>query len=297
MCKTYKQIVVLSGKGGTGKTTISSAIASLLSNKVIIDCDVEAANLHLTLKPRVENKYDFYGGKKASIKQGKCIECGICESICNFNAIKNFQVNPYECEGCGFCYRVCPEDAISFELQLTGRYYKCDLHDGSKFYYARLEPGETNSGKLVSELKEKAISNINESVKWVVVDGPPGIGCPVNASLASADYVLIVTEPSKSAMNDSIRLIGLLRILKLRAGIIINKSDLNEEVCKAIEHYAFLENIPIIGRLPFDEQVIQSLREGKSIIDTNELYYLKMKDAIKLLKNEIRDHKNKLVEI
>lgn len=182
--KNYKQIVILSGKGGTGKTTIAIAFAEVAKDKIIIDADVDAANMHLVLNHYINSGYEYFGGKKAEINLDKCSQCGLCETICRFDAIKDFNVDRISCEGCGFCVRVCPDDAISFYETKSGIYSECELEDESKFYYAQLLAGEGNSGKLVSEIKKKANEQIKEKVKWIIVDGPPGIGCPVNASLS-----------------------------------------------------------------------------------------------------------------
>ncbi|MBN1302142.1 MAG: ATP-binding protein [Melioribacteraceae bacterium] len=268
--KSYKQIVVLSGKGGTGKTTISAAFTGLIKSKVIIDCDVDAANLHLLLKPERITSHDYYGGKKASIDKTRCDECGLCESVCSFDAINNFDVDPISCEGCGFCFRICPLNAISFNQVKTGSYYECLLEDGTKFYFAKLSPGEGNSGKLVTEIKKNALDNLPGDLKWVIVDGPPGIGCPVNASISSADIVVIVTEPTLSGIHDLKRLVELIGKFNLKSGIIINKYDLNQDVTSQI--YSFSEecNIPVIGKIRFSKKFTNAIIEGKSIIETDE---------------------------
>ncbi|MFH1195830.1 MAG: ATP-binding protein [bacterium] len=268
--KLYKQIVILSGKGGTGKTTLSAAFTSLVNNKVVIDCDVDAANLHLVLKPEIIGSYDFSGGKKATINRNKCDECGLCETVCRFEAIHNYSVDQLSCEGCGFCYRICPADAIKFVPSKSGSYFECKLPDESKFYYAKLFPGEGNSGKLVSEIKRKALDNISSDIEWVIVDGPPGIGCPVNASLASADYAVIVTEPTVSGIHDLKRLVELLNKFKIRAGIVINKYDLNEIIATQVFKYAEVEKIPVIGTIPFNKEFVNALINGENIIDVNK---------------------------
>lgn len=268
--KSYRQIVVLSGKGGTGKTTLSASLASLMNNKVIIDCDVDAANLHLLLKPKSTNSSEFYGGKKAVINRGKCEECGLCSTVCRFDAINNFTIDQISCEGCGFCYRICPYNAIDFLPSKSGMYYECELVDKTKFYYAKLFPGEGNSGKLVSEIKKNAIKNIQPDIEWVIIDGPPGIGCPVNASISSADYVIIVTEPTVSGFHDLKRLLQLLDTFRIHAGIVINKYDLNQTITSQIFRYADKKNVPIIGTLPFNKEFVQALINGKNIVEINE---------------------------
>lgn len=268
--KPYKQIVILSGKGGTGKTTLSAAFASLINNKVIIDCDVDAANLHLVLKPEVLKSYEFSGGKKAMIDRGKCEECGLCETVCRFDAISNYTVDQISCEGCGFCYRICPYEAIKFNPSKSGSYFECEIQDESKFYYARLYPGEGNSGKLVSEIKKKALENISSEIEWVIIDGPPGIGCPVNASIAAADYAVLVTEPTVSGIHDLKRLVELLNTFKIHSGIVINKCDLNLDITADIFKYADSQKIPVIGSIPFDEEFVKALIQGHNVVEVNQ---------------------------
>lgn len=267
--KNYKQIVILSGKGGTGKTTVASAFSKMLKEKATIDCDVDAANLHLILNPENCKKFEYYGGKKAEIDLDKCSRCGICESVCRFDAIKNYQVSKLSCEGCGFCFNVCPEKAINFSEFKSGRYYECNLSDESKFYYANLYPGEGNSGKLVSEIKQQALEKTNGNTKWIIIDGPPGIGCPVNASLSGADFVVIVTEPTQSGIHDLKRLVELLKTFSIRYGIIINKFDLNKDVTDQIAKYAGEQNFPILGYLPFDEEYVHAIQHNKSVVEIN----------------------------
>lgn len=268
--KSYKHIVILSGKGGTGKTTIATAFASLVNNKIVIDCDVDAANMHITLNPEVLNRFPYSGGKKAEIDRSKCDECGLCENVCRFNAINNFTIDQLSCEGCGFCYNVCPSDAIKFIPSKSGTYYECKLPDESKFFYAKLNPGEGNSGKLVSELKKKALANVPSDVEWVIVDGPPGIGCPVNSSLSNTDFVVIVTEPTISGMHDLKRLVQLLDTFQIRSGIVINKFDLNEKLTAQIFNYADNEQIPIIGTIPYDMKFVHALNRSENIVEVND---------------------------
>ena len=275
--KNYKQIVILSGKGGTGKTTIATAFAEAAEDKIIIDADVDAANMNLVLNHYINSGYDYFGGKKAEINLDKCSQCGLCESICRFDAIKDFNVDRISCEGCGFCVRVCPDDAISFYETKSGIYSECELEDESKFYYARLLAGEGNSGKLVSEIKKKANEQIKENIKWIIVDGPPGIGCPVNASLSGANFVVIVTEPTQSGLHDLKRLVDLLKIFKIPSGVIINKFDINADMSRNIEEFINSERIKLLAKIPFDKNFIKAIQNSKSIIEYDLSYRTRFK--------------------
>lgn len=275
--KKYKQIVILSGKGGTGKTTIATAFAEIAEDKIIIDADVDAANMHLVFNHYINSGYDYFGGKKAEINSEKCLQCGLCESICRFDAIKDFKIDRISCEGCGFCVRVCPDDAISFYETKSGIYSECELKDKSKFYYAQLLAGEGNSGKLVSEIKKKANEQIKENVKWIIVDGPPGIGCPVNASLSGVDFVVIVTEPTQSGLHDLKRLVDLLKIFKIPSGVIINKFDINADMSRNIEEFINLEGIKLLAKIPFDKNFIKAIQNSKSIIEYDLSYRTRFK--------------------
>jgi MinD superfamily P-loop ATPase len=282
--KHYKQIVILSGKGGTGKTTFATALSEIAENKVVIDTDVDAANMHLVFDYYINSEYDYYGGKKAEINTNKCSQCGMCESVCRFDAINDFKVNRTSCEGCGFCFRVCPDDAISFYESKSGVYSECELEDQSKFYYAQLLAGEGNSGKLVSEIKKKAYEQVKENVKWIIIDGPPGIGCPVNASLSGVDFVVIVTEPTQSGLHDLKRLINLLKIFKIPSGVIVNKYDINNNMSNIIEQFIESEVISLLAKIPFDKNFIKAIQNSKSIIEYDHSY----KSKFKIIWNDIQ---------
>ncbi len=289
--KNYKQIVVLSGKGGTGKTTIATAFADILNDKIVIDADVDAANMHLVLNHKTNYEYDYYGGKKAEIDLSECSKCGLCESVCRFDGIKDFKVNKTNCEGCGFCFHVCPDNAISFEETKTGKYFECELADRSKFYYAKLLAGEGNSGKLVSELKMKAYAKLNDNIKWVIVDGPPGIGCPVNASLSGVDLVVIVTEPTQSGLHDLKRLLDLLKIFKIPSGVIINRYDINIEMSGNIEEFIQSEKIPVFAKIPFDKIFVKAIQNSKSIIEFDKSYKSEFQNIWAKIENILRNQK------
>lgn len=283
--KNYKQIVILSGKGGTGKTTFATALSEIVENKIIVDADVDAANMHLVFNYYINSEYDYYGGKKAEIIPDKCSKCGLCESVCRFDAIKDFKVDRTSCEGCGFCFRVCPENAISFYESKSGVYSECEMEDQSKFYFAQLLAGEGNSGKLVTELKKKGYQQANENVKWIIVDGPPGIGCPVNASLSGVDFVLIVTEPTRSGLHDLKRLIDLLKIFKVNSGVIINKFNINNQISNSIEEYIESSGIKLLAKIPFDKNFIKAIQHSRSIINYDHSYSIILKEIWNQIEN------------
>lgn len=265
--RKYRQILVLSGKGGTGKTTVSSALSKILSDKITIDCDVDAANLFLLLESETKSTSEFFGGKKSRINIDLCSRCGICESLCRFNAIDNFVIDSLSCEGCGLCYRACPNNAIEFETAKSGDLFKCKLEDMSDFYFGRLLPGEGNSGKMVSELKQMAAENIDDEIKWIIIDGPPGIGCPVTSSLSGTDFVILVTEPTESGIHDLKRIIQLINSFSIKCGILINKYNLNSAVTKEICRYAEGNNIPILGELPYDQKYVEAIKNNETIVE------------------------------
>lgn len=257
-----KQLTVVSGKGGTGKTTLT-AMFSTLANAVIADCDVDAPNLHILLQPKVKEVIPFYGMKKAVIIEEKCSQCGLCEEICRFEAISNFKVDEIRCEGCALCYRACPETAIEMVEEKRGEIYICETKF-CDFVYALLSPGEENSGKLVSEVRNKA-KNIAEErgIDLLILDGAPGVGCPVIASLAGSNLALVVAEPTLSGLNDMIRIIELVEHFKVKPLIVINKFDLNKDVTEKIEEFCRSNKIDIVGKIPFDEELPKQIAELK----------------------------------
>lgn len=236
-----KEIVVLSGKGGTGKTTVTASLATLLKDAVLTDCDVDAADLYLLLKPEIKESFEFRWSQKARINENKCGRCGKCEEVCRFNAIKNFKVNPIFCEGCRVCYNICPRKAIDMVDNLSGHWYISDTKYGP-MVHARLGIAEENSGKLVLLVK-KAAREIAERgrYKYVITDGPPGIGCPVISSLSGADVALIVTEPTAAGLHDLLRVLKLAENFKVTVKIVINKFDLEEEKSEEIEHIVLIK--------------------------------------------------------
>jgi MinD superfamily P-loop ATPase len=262
-----KQIVVISGKGGTGKTVMSACFAVLARNAVLADVDVDAANLHLLLRPEIRERHVFRSGRKARIEAGKCTGCGICPPLCRFEALiedkeGKVAVDTLSCEGCGVCYQVCSEQAVEMETPVAGEWYVSKTKYGP-FVHARLGIAEENSGKLVTEVRKKA-RQIAESEKrdLVIMDGAPGIGCPVIASLTGTDLALVVTEPTPSGRHDMERIIGLARHFKIRAACCVNKFDLNPENSGEIERWCREQSIPVVGKIPFDMAVPESVVQG-----------------------------------
>jgi MinD superfamily P-loop ATPase len=262
-----RHFVILSGKGGTGKTTLAAALSALVGKRVMADADVDAADLHILLKPQLQESYPYRGGKKAFIDSPRCTQCGICQDYCRFAAIQNYRIDPLACEGCGFCVQVCPEKAIDLQEVVSGFYHEGPIA-GGQFVDAALQPGEGNSGKLVSQVKKRA-AELAESTasEWLMVDGAPGIGCPVNASLTGADLAVIVTEPTISGLHDLERLVELLQRFHISSGLVINKADLNSTICSRIKTFAENNQLPILGVIPFDETVMTALLEEKIITD------------------------------
>ena len=263
-----KQIVVISGKGGTGKTVISASLAALAKNKVMADCDVDAADLHLLLHPRIKQRHEFRSGKTARIDKKLCDLCGKCIIACRFNAVtEDFVVDPISCEGCGFCSFVCPKEAIKMEENLSGEWFISDTRFGC-LVHAKLGIAQENSGKLVSLVRQKA-KEIAQKQKsdWVIVDGAPGIGCPVIASLSGVDFALVVTEPTLSGLHDARRVIDVARHFRTPVKLVINKFDLNLDITQEIERYAQKNQVQLLGKICFDESIVKALVEGKTIIE------------------------------
>lgn len=268
------EITVLSGKGGTGKTSISAAFASVAKNIVITDCDVDAADLHLLLKPQIQESYAFDSGSKAFIHAEKCTACGICEEACRFDAIHHndegkYVVDPYNCEGCRLCERICPAEAIDTIQSLNNYWYVSETRFGP-MVHAAMSPGEENSGKLVSTVRSKAREIARKhSAKIILNDGPPGIGCPVIASITGVHGILLVAEPSKTGIHDISRVAGLCRKFKIPAYAIINKYNLNQAMSLKAEKLLQSLNIPLIGKIDFDEDFVRAMLEAKTIVEFN----------------------------
>ncbi|MBE0425901.1 MAG: ATP-binding protein [Nitrospirae bacterium] len=263
-----KQIVVISGKGGTGKTVLTASFAALAKNKIMVDCDVDAADLHLLLQPEIKERYDFRSGKTAWIDRDLCQECGQCIDVCRFDAIRDdFTVDPISCEGCTICSYICPEAAIKLEENLSGEWFISDTKYGP-FVHAKLGIAEENSGKLVSKVKEAAKEIAEkENLDYVIIDGPPGIGCPVIASLASIDLALIVTEPTLSGIHDMERVAEVSKHFKIPTKVVINKFDINPGNSEDIKKICQEEDIEVMAQLPFSQKVTESIVQGVPLIE------------------------------
>ena len=271
-----KEIVVMSGKGGTGKTSITAALGVLAGNRaVVVDCDVDAANLHLLYEPEHRERQEFWSGKRAVVDHDACGLCGICQEKCRFDAIEltgeRCEIDPLGCEGCAVCHYFCPDEAIEMQDVLAGEWFVSKSRFDNWFVHARLGIGEGNSGKLVSQVKQEAKRIAEqEGVPCILADGPPGIGCPVIASLSGADHVLIVTEATRSGLHDLRRLVDLIEHFKVGASCVINKFDLNEEVAHEIEQFCTEKGIHNIGSIPYSRLFSDSLQEGKTIVEMND---------------------------
>lgn len=267
-----KQVVIVSGKGGTGKTIVSAAFAAIAKNKVLVDADVDAADLFLLLHPKTKNVSKFSGGSKAAINANFCNKCGKCKDICHFDAIKNdaakYYVDDILCEGCRLCTRICPNNAIKMNASNSGEWYISETKYGA-FVHAKLGVAEENSGKLVSLIKSEAIIIANQTnAKWIIIDGPPGIGCQTIASIGNSNCVVVVTEPTISGLYDAKRVVELIYHFKIPIKFIINKYDLNLNITKQIEDFCCINQIEIIGKIIFDKCVVQSIVDGITIMDS-----------------------------
>ena len=262
-----KEVVILSGKGGTGKTSIAGSFAALARNKVLADCDVDAADLHLLLSPSIKEEHEFWSGQVAVIDGEKCTQCGLCQEVCRFGAINGFQVDPVSCEGCGFCYHVCPEEAISLKENLAGHWFISDTGYGT-LVHARLGIAQENSGKLVALVRQQAKLIAGEQgADGIISDGPPGIGCPVISSLSGASLALLVTEPTLSGIHDLERVLGVCRHLDVPALVCVNKYDLNEDNTRQIESYCFDQGVEVASRIPFDNVVTRAIVQGLPVVE------------------------------
>ena len=265
-----KQICVISGKGGTGKTVFAASLGALVESKVMADCDVDAADLHLLLHPQVKETHEYYGGVKAFINPQKCTQCGSCKDACRFGAIEDFRVVPALCEGCGACRIVCREDAIEMEDALSGHWFVSDTAYGPMIH-AKLGIAAENSGKLVSQVRQKAGEIAQEQgLEFVIVDGPPGIGCPVLAALTGIDLAVIVVEPTLSGIHDMERVHGVCEHFGINDVVCINKYDINTDNSVEIEAWCAQKSCDVVGRIRFDRAVTESLVASKPLVEYTE---------------------------
>jgi MinD superfamily P-loop ATPase len=271
-----RELVVCSGKGGTGKTSVLASFAALAQNTVVADCDVDAADLHLVLDPSIERREEFYGGREAWIDQNRCAGCAGCYDLCRYSAIVEhtdtdgrltYSVDPLSCEGCGVCVHFCPERAIRFPEKLSGEWFVSETRHGP-FVHARLGIAAENSGKLVTLVRNQARSLAEKrNMDLVLIDGPPGIGCPVIASITGADAVLVVTEPTKTALHDLKRVADLSRYFRIPVSVCINKYDINTDEAEEIVRYCAEKNFEIVGTVPYDPHVTRAQMAGTTVVE------------------------------
>ena len=262
-----KQITVLSGKGGTGKTSLVGSLAALTKKTVMTDCDVDAPDLHLLLKPEILQTQELKASRVAVMDEEKCIQCGKCEEHCRFGAIEKLVIDSILCEGCGVCVYVCPVEAVELRERISGYAFISKTKYGP-MSHARLNPGEENSGKLVSLVRQNAKKIAeNENCELIINDGPPGIGCPVIAAVGGVDIGLIVVEPSLSGIHDMKRALGLLIHFKIPSLVCVNKYDINEENTDRIVEFCRSNGVEVVGKIPFDPLVTEAMVAGKSIVD------------------------------
>ena len=266
-----KQITIISGKGGTGKTSITAALASLAQNAVFADCDVDAADLHLLFNPKVIKEEVFPGSKKVQIDAEECIRCGLCKSLCRYDAVDLtnhvYSVKEFACEACDLCRKACPVDAIYINQSMTSRWFVGKSRFG-EMVFAALGIGEELSGKLVARVRDEAKAIAKEKDKdYILVDGPPGIGCSVIASITGVDEVLIITEPTQSGLHDLERVVELANKFNAKPLVLLNKFDLNKEVAEVIEDYCKENGIEIVGKLSYDSIFVEAMLQQKSVVE------------------------------
>lgn len=265
-----KEISILSGKGGTGKTSLTAALASAGSDMILCDCDVDAADLHLILDPEIKETHIFEGAWSAEIDPERCDDCHICAEHCKFEAIfinktKRLEIDPFKCEGCRLCERICPSGAISSTRSTESRWYISDTRHGP-MVHASMGPGEDNSGKLVSLIRKKARDLAKDlHLQYILTDGPPGIGCPTIASVTGTDAVLIIIEPSLTSLHDAERLIQLVQSFQIPIYAVINKSTINPGMINQIENFLEKSKIPLLAKIPFDTNIVEAMVNGLSI--------------------------------
>ncbi|MEL7566721.1 MAG: ATP-binding protein [Dehalobacterium sp.] len=258
------QLIILSGKGGTGKTTVAASFAYLAEKSINVDCDVEASNLYIILQGSNVEENSFFGAKAAKIDSDKCIRCGACEQVCRFDAISHYQVNGLKCEGCAACTVICPNQAIFLNEERTGKTIITETHKGI-LSHAEMEVGAEGSGKLVTEVRKNA-GRFRKHEEMFLLDGSPGVGCPVMASLTGCDAALLVVEPTQSGLADFLRVLQLIRFFRIKPYVCINKYDLNNSITREITQACWKEKVAVIGEIPFDPIVKQAVNELKPVV-------------------------------
>ena len=273
-----KELTIISGKGGTGKTSVVASFASLAENKILVDCDVDAADLHLILDPHIIHREDFVGGKTSQIISGRCIGCGKCAQVCRFDAIslsgsandliaKTYRVDEVACEGCGLCAYFCPNDAVDFSTRVNGEWYVSETRHGP-MVHARLGIAEENSGKLVATVRRKAREIAeDQGLDLIIIDGSPGIGCPVISSITGTTMVLVVTEPTLSGLHDLDRVADLTRHFGIPTSVCVNKSDINPEITADIRKHCRKKGLDVLGEIRYDTEVTRAQIAEKSAIE------------------------------
>lgn len=266
-----REIVVISGKGGTGKTSMTAAFAHLAGPVMLCDLDVDAPDLHLLLSPRVEEQHAFFSGHEAVIEAGACTDCGLCAELCHFEAVRRdaggFRVDPLHCEGCKVCVQFCPADAVAFPERHCGQWYASTMRFGPMIH-AQLFPGQENSGRLVALLKNEARQRAEAlGLSIILCDGAPGIGCPVISSLSGASMAVLITEPTPSGRHDLERVAELCGHFRIPCGVIINKCDLNIEMSEKIQGLCDKQGYPLLGMLPYDDTVVRAMLQAKCVTE------------------------------
>lgn len=262
-----KELVIVSGKGGTGKTTITASFSVLADKVIVADCDVDAPDLHLLLHPELIKKSEFKGSKAALIDKKRCVECNLCRENCRFDAISDdFIVEPHSCEGCGVCGLICPVKAIEMKQKVSGNIYLSKIENGF-MSHAMLDPGEENSGKLVTFVRDQAKEvAVSKNIGKIIIDGAPGISCPVISSITGTSAGVIVTEPTVSGVHDLKRILELMEHFRIKPFILINKFDINIEKTKEIEDFCHLKNYEVVGKIPFDPSVTNAMVNGEPVV-------------------------------
>jgi len=290
-----KEIVVISGKGGTGKTSLSASFAVLAGENVVVaDCDVDAADMHILLNPDFAVAEEFYSGELAVIDQELCTVCGDCAAVCRYDAIPvidgRYVVDALACEGCGYCARICPTEAITNIAQNVGHWYRSKIRTGATMVHARLNIGADNSGKLVAKVKNEAKEEAKRTGKnLVLVDGSPGVGCPVVSSLSGASFVVLVTEPSVSGLHDLRRVHELVKMFGLPSGCIVNKSDLNREVLDDLRQFMDEEGIVPLAEIPYNEKFTEAITAGRTIVEHDADLAKIVSDCFQKIMKQVKD--------